>query len=118
MENPALEVGHVVRALVKKPTFKQQADAIEKYFMPDATFYHVYVNVYKGHGALIALYQYAMFVANYQDVIIRSVIYDAEDNCVGVRMTVICKPWLLLWRSLKLELFTHLELSDSQDPVL
>ncbi|KAG6541267.1 hypothetical protein Mapa_017318 [Marchantia paleacea] len=115
MENPGEEVADVVRALVKKPTFKQQADVIRQYFTPDATFFHVYVNVYKGHAPVTAIYQYGMFVANYQDVIIRSVIYDAKVNCVGVRMTVICKPWLLLWRSLNLELFTHLELNDSQD---
>jgi hypothetical protein len=41
-----------------------------------------------------------------------NIVYDASRNDIAVRATVYIRPWLLLWRTVPLQLFILLELED------
>jgi len=112
MEDPANEVEGVVRALVDKPTLLRQAKTLKKYFTNDVEFYHLYINTNCGLRALIAIYQMAQLFLNYSGVDFHNIVYDEAKNSVAVRMTVYMRPWVLLWRTTPLHLFTLLELQD------
>ncbi|KAG6548877.1 hypothetical protein Mapa_009640 [Marchantia paleacea] len=119
MEDPVEEISGVLRGLLKRSTFQQMADVLTENFTEDAQFYHPYVNVGPATGltAIIAVYQYALFFVNYQDVFIHDIVYDAAKNILAVRMTVEVKPWVLLWRTVNLRFFTELQLEDLTEEV-
>nr|XP_024366430.1 uncharacterized protein LOC112277867 isoform X1 [Physcomitrium patens] len=112
MEDPANEVEGVVRLLVDKPTLLRQAETLKKYFTNDVEFYHLYLNTNCGLRALIAIYQLGQLFLNYSGVDFHNIVYDEVRNSLAVRMTVYIRPWLLLWRTINLELFALLELED------
>lgn len=49
---------------------------------------------------------------NCSGVDFHNIVYDEVRNSLAVRMTVYIRPWLLLWRTINLELFALLELED------
>jgi hypothetical protein len=68
MQNPATEIEDVVRGLMEKPTLERQAAVLRRYFTEDVEFTHFHINTTGGVQDLIAIYQMAELLVNYQGV--------------------------------------------------
>ncbi|KAL2632869.1 hypothetical protein R1flu_004348 [Riccia fluitans] len=117
MEDPVRDITTVLKKLVKRPTFQSLANTMRENFTEDCEFYHPYINVGSAMGLRLysLIFQFALLTVNYQDVLVRDIVYDQKKNIAVVRMTVRTNPWILLWRTVNLQLLTELQLRDTKD---
>lgn len=118
MENPKQEIQDVVRALIQTPTLQRQAETIQKFFAPDAKFYHFYIDTgsepQDGAEDLTSIYQFAEVFLNYRRVEYLHVAYDPEANSVTLLMNIYTRPFFRLFMEASFSLLVLLELEDFQ----
>ncbi|KAI5077459.1 hypothetical protein GOP47_0007283 [Adiantum capillus-veneris] len=116
MEDPKTEIVDVVRGLVGRPSFKQQAEVVRHFYAPDARLHHYLVDVYTGVEDIIAVYQWFHACFNYEAVAVQKVLYDRTTDHMAVKVLVFSRPWISLGREVSMEILIHIHLEDWPQP--
>ncbi|MCO5605916.1 hypothetical protein L7F22_060102 [Adiantum nelumboides] len=116
MEDPKEEIADVVRGLLGRPSFKQQAEVLSHYYAPDARFYHYLVDVHSGIDDIISVYQLFHASFNYQAIVVQKVLYDRTTDHMALKVLVFSRPWISLGREVSVELLIHIHLEDWPQP--
>eukprot|EP00897_Mesotaenium_endlicherianum_P010305 jgi/Mesen1/9302/ME000060S08739 len=98
MENPREEITDVVRGLVTKPSLKQQAEVIHRYFTEDCSFSHFLLELRESREDLTAIYQFHFkrnSVKSIHDLVPRSITMEnPREDLKGVVSALVTKPSL------------------------
>ncbi|KAH7404561.1 hypothetical protein KP509_15G032000 [Ceratopteris richardii] len=112
MEDPREDIKKVIRELINRPSFADQAHAIRTYCTHDVYFYYYYLNVGGGRKDVISIYQLGNLLYNYQAVKFHDIVYDESTNSMAVYMTVYVRPWSAFYRERFFVFFTFFQLEN------
>ncbi|KAH7429531.1 hypothetical protein KP509_09G054300 [Ceratopteris richardii] len=116
MEDPVKEIPALARGLLERPSFRQQAQLLQHYFAADAQFHHYLVDVNTGIDDIVAVYQMAHAVSNYQAVVVQKILYDRTTDHMALKIMVYSRPWISFYREIASELLVQLHLEDWRQP--
>ncbi|KAH7404562.1 hypothetical protein KP509_15G032100 [Ceratopteris richardii] len=111
MEDPKEDIKKVIKELICRPSFADQAHTIRTYCTRDVYLYYYYLDV-GDRKDFIAVYQLGNLLFNYQAVKFHDVIYDEPTNSLVVHMTLYVRPWSALYREHYFVFFTFFQLEN------
>ncbi|KAE8414796.1 hypothetical protein BDV36DRAFT_264276 [Aspergillus pseudocaelatus] len=120
MEDPVSEIPTVIQHLTQSPP-AQQAQTIEKYFTPDASFVHPFCRIQHFRGSrwvVQKIYQWYKVMSPRIEMKIHSIAYDSDNKKLYVTMSQIFTIWIVPFHVAPVTLTTVLSLTTNPNGYL
>ncbi|KAF2687781.1 hypothetical protein K458DRAFT_414857 [Lentithecium fluviatile CBS 122367] len=117
MENPAKEITDVIHLLTQSPPSIQR-EAIETYFMPNASFTHPFCRTGSwGNSRFLirAIYRWYKIMSPRIDITVNSVAYDARNLILYVDISQVFRIWVVPFYCAPVNLTSVMTLEQSPD---
>ncbi|KAJ5483072.1 hypothetical protein N7539_006518 [Penicillium diatomitis] len=116
MERPVAEIRTVIQLLVQSPPSLQQK-AIERFFVPDASFAHPFCRVPSFNGSrwwITKIFQWYKIMSPRIEMQVHSVAFDEDQLKLYVNMSQIFSIWLVPFHVAPVTLTTVLDLTTDR----